>query len=68
MPIENWLRNELSGFVRETLTSKKALDRGYFEKKELSKLLSEYKKDSSAVQIIFTLLALEIWHQKFIDL
>ncbi|HYN25861.1 MAG TPA: asparagine synthase (glutamine-hydrolyzing) [Pyrinomonadaceae bacterium] len=68
VPIGQWFRGEMQPFLRETLLSEKALNRGLFRPetvRELVELHSRSQKDYS--HQLWTLLMLELWFQKFID-
>lgn len=68
VPVANWLREDLREMVYDMLLSSRALQRGYFESKEITKLLHEHSTrqvDHGAK--LWDLLMLEIWHRTFID-
>jgi hypothetical protein len=53
--------------VRETLLSSRAVGRGYFQAKAVEKILEVHAKQGGLGREIFSLLALEHWHQAFAD-
>lgn len=68
VPIGNWFRGEMKGFVRDVLLSEKSLKRGIVKPEMLEKYVNEHtnaEKDHTFQ--IWTLLMLELWFQKFID-
>lgn len=68
VPVGEWLRDGLKGFLCETLLSGRSLQRGYFKPeaiKEIVHLHIEKKKDYTFG--LWALLMLELWHQRFID-
>lgn len=68
VPIGNWFRGEMKGFVRDILLSEKSLKRGIIKPEMLEKYVGEHtnaEKDHTFQ--IWTLLMLELWFQKFID-
>jgi asparagine synthase (glutamine-hydrolysing) len=67
VPIAQWLRSDLKEFVRDNLLSARALNRGYFKKNAVVRLLDECFQGRPVTTEVFSLLALEIWHQKFLD-
>jgi asparagine synthase (glutamine-hydrolysing) len=69
VPVESWLRKDLSGFAREILTDRRTIQRGYFERKTVEKLLDRTAASDSASHTaeIFSLLTLEFWHRQFVD-
>lgn len=68
VPIDHWFRNELKDMAYDTILSKKALDRGYFKKEALRKILDEHSSGKwNWHNHIWNLLMLELWHRMFID-
>lgn len=68
VPVGRWFRCELKSFVKESLLSPVSLKRGYFNPEIVRNIVNEHiegKKDY-AFQI-WSLLMLELWHQRFID-
>jgi asparagine synthase (glutamine-hydrolysing) len=68
VPVGNWFRGEMKGFVRDILLSEKALNRGVIKPEILQKYVNEHTnaERDHAFQI-WTLLMLELWFQRFID-
>ena len=67
-PLDRWFRTDLKEMACDTLLSSSALQRGYFMKKSVERLLREHidgKADHS--YRIWALLFLELWHRMFID-
>lgn len=67
MPYQTWMRRELKALVHDTLLSQKALNRRYFNKKEIEKVLSANANEGAYPKEVFSLLVLELWHRMFID-
>jgi asparagine synthase (glutamine-hydrolysing) len=67
VPYELWLRTELKDWVQDVLFDRKTLQRGYFEKGELERLVSENQKHGALSKEIFSLVALELWHRCFLE-
>ena len=68
VPLDRWFRGELKEMAFDTLLSPAALQRGYFQKKSVERLLNEHvtlRADHS--YRIWALLFLELWHRMFID-
>jgi len=68
VPIDCWFRGELKEMAFDTLLSPAALQRGYFKKESIERLLNEHitlRADHS--YRIWALLFLELWHRMFID-
>jgi asparagine synthase (glutamine-hydrolyzing) len=68
VPVGNWFRGEMKGFVSEVLLSDKALNRGVVKADRLRQYVSEHVSGERdhAFQL-WTLLMLELWFQRFID-
>lgn len=67
VPYENWMRGDLRQLVEDTLLSKKALERGYFQRRAIEKMLFLNLNEGSYAKEVFSLLILELWHREFID-
>ncbi len=68
VPVSRWFRNELKDYVYEILLEPRTLNRGYFKREGVERLLNdhiEFRYDHSAR--IWALLFLEIWFRVFID-
>ena len=67
VPIDLWFRGELRDFVRSTLLSQTAKERGYFNQGYVETLISRHEAGESWQYPIWNLLMFELWHQMFID-
>jgi len=68
LPIGDWFRHELKGFLQDTVLSQAALRRGYFNPAAVNNLIGEHcsgRKDYTLQ--LWSLLMLELWHKRFID-
>ncbi len=68
VPIGHWFRGKLQPFLRQTLLSEKALNRGFFRPQAVNQLVELHthsERDYS--HQLWTLLMLELWFQRFID-
>jgi len=72
MPLEEWLIQKDPNFVTDVLFDSKTLNRGYFNKSFLQKMVTDflnnktdYATGNSAT--IISLITLELWHRMFID-
>ena len=68
VPVGRWFRTSLKSYLRDTLLSREALGRGYFNEPTLRRLIAEHesgKRDHG--HRLWALLTLEIWHRMFID-
>ena len=68
VPLEYWFRNELKDMAYDMLLSRKSLDRGYFNRDYVKKMLDEHVSGAWNWQFqIYNLLMLELWHRIYID-
>ena len=67
VPYESWLRNNLRDQVRAILTDRKTIERGYFQKATVEKLINANRDRGTYSKEIFSLVALELWHRMFLD-
>ena len=68
IPIQSWLANDLKDFTRDLLLDRKTLQRGYFERPAIEKLLAGHgSKSADRSAEIFSLITLELWHRRFVD-
>jgi len=68
VPLDHWFRNELKEMAYDTLLSDRALQRGYFKKEAVKKILDEHLAGKwNWHNHIWNLLMLELWHRMFID-
>ena len=67
VPYESWLRNDLRGQVREILTDRKTIQRGYFQQPAVEQLIAANNQHGAYPKEVFSLVALELWHRMFLD-
>jgi asparagine synthase (glutamine-hydrolysing) len=68
IPLDHWFRNELREMVRETLLSRRAIERGYFREETVRNILEEHAENRRNWHyLIYNLLMLELWYRRFID-
>ena len=68
VPVGRWFRGELKGLLQETLLSQDSLKRGYFKPDKIKDIVFQHtsgQKDWSFQ--LWSLLMLELWHQRFQD-
>jgi asparagine synthase (glutamine-hydrolysing) len=68
LPLVHWMREELKGDLVEILLERRTLERGYYRKSSLEKLVKEHstgRRDRS--HEIWLLLMLELWHRNFLE-
>jgi asparagine synthase (glutamine-hydrolysing) len=66
VPYANWLRSELSGWLRDILLDRETLARGYFDKRAIERLISEDQSSGGRSKELFSLAVLELWHRCFL--
>ncbi len=68
VPIGHWFRGKLQPFLRETLLTETALDRGLFKREVVKRLVELHTRgERDYSHQLWTLLMLELWLQRFID-
>ncbi|MHB8539101.1 MAG: asparagine synthase (glutamine-hydrolyzing) [Candidatus Dormibacteria bacterium] len=67
IPYDSWLRKDLRGWLRDILLDRKTLQRGYFEKRGIERLITEDLHRGGCSKEIFSLAVLELWHRVFLD-
>jgi asparagine synthase (glutamine-hydrolysing) len=71
VPTSTWLRShrEFRDLARDTLSSARARQRGYFEPGALDALLQLHAADTTPYygDILWTVLMLEMWHRRHVD-
>lgn len=68
VPIGSWFRNELKDYLENTLFSKIAFNRGYFNPEAVKGMVRHHVEGRQDYTFqIWSLLMLELWHRKFID-
>jgi asparagine synthase (glutamine-hydrolysing) len=68
VPLDVWFRNDLKEMAYDVLLDQKSIERGYFRKEYVSRMLDDHvsKKYDHSYRI-WALLFLELWHRMFID-
>ncbi|MFC1825836.1 asparagine synthase (glutamine-hydrolyzing) [Thermodesulfobacteriota bacterium] len=68
VPVDHWFRDELKDMAYDTILSQKSINRGYFKKNALQKILDEHVSGKwNWHNHIWNLLMLELWHKMFVD-
>jgi asparagine synthase (glutamine-hydrolysing) len=67
VPYESWLRNDLKGFVWDVLTDRETINRGFFSKDAIERLLLANSNGANYSKEIFSLLSLELWQRAFLE-
>jgi asparagine synthase (glutamine-hydrolysing) len=66
VPYASWLRTDLNEWLRGILLDRETLDRGYFQRSAIEKLLSEDSRFGGYSKELFSLAVLELWHREFL--
>ena len=67
-PMDDWFRKEMKDYAHEVLLDSKTINRNYFKKEGIVKLLNEHcRSNINHGEIIWALIFLELWHRTFID-
>lgn len=68
VPLDYWFRGELQDYIRDILLSQRHLERGYFRREAVEKLVENHISGRANAQYsIWNLLMLELWHRAQID-
>ena len=68
VPVAEWLRGDLRPMLDDLVLSKRALDRGYFDRAAVRALADEHVRCRyDHGYRLWSLLWLELWHRTFID-
>lgn len=68
LPMVHWMRNELRELVQTILLEPRTLQRGYFDRKGITRMLEDHfsgRRDQS--DCIWRLLIFELWHRNFLE-
>jgi asparagine synthase (glutamine-hydrolysing) len=67
VPYERWLREDCRESTCDVLLDHRTLERGYFERAAIEKLLGANREAGSYSKEVFSLVTLELWHRAFLD-
>lgn len=67
VPYAAWLRTDLRSWIHDILMDRRTLDRNYFQKKTIQKLLDDNLERADYSKELFSLAVLELWHREFLD-
>jgi len=68
VPIAEWFRGELRGYLQDVLLDARTLGRGYFRPKAISTLVEEHAAGRfDHGYRLWSLLMLELWHRQYVD-
>jgi asparagine synthase (glutamine-hydrolysing) len=68
VPVGQWFRGEMKGFVRDILLGEHSLNRGIVKREKIEEYVAGHTSGQADHSFqIWTLLMLELWYQRFID-
>jgi asparagine synthase (glutamine-hydrolysing) len=67
VPYQAWIRKDLKNWFRSLLLDSRTLQRGYFSRNAVEKLLEDNQEQRDYSKEIFSLAVLELWHRVFLD-
>ncbi|MFN3477081.1 MAG: asparagine synthase-related protein, partial [Candidatus Methylomirabilales bacterium] len=68
VPIDHWFRHDLREMAYDVLLDRRSLERGYFKREAIERLLDEHCRGKANWHyLLWNLLMLELWHRMFID-
>jgi asparagine synthase (glutamine-hydrolysing) len=53
--------------VHDILFDRRTLERGYFERSQIERLVSEHQRTGNFSKEVFSLVTLELWHRFFLE-
>jgi asparagine synthase (glutamine-hydrolysing) len=67
VPYNAWLRNDLKNWIGDLLLDRETLQRGYFNRQCIERLISQNSAlGGSYSKEVFSLAVLELWHREFL--
>jgi asparagine synthase (glutamine-hydrolysing) len=67
-PLAIMFRSDLSSYLKDLLLSRRHLERGYFERNQVERLIAEHTSEvRDNHKILWQLVVLEEWHRRFVD-
>lgn len=68
VPLEHWFRGQMKDILSELLLSRRACERGYFNRSYVEWLVREHLGGARNFErVLWNLLMFELWHRMFID-
>jgi asparagine synthase (glutamine-hydrolysing) len=68
VPLAHWFRNELRELPEEVLLDQRSLERGYFRRSEIERLIKEHReRRADHASRLWVLLQLEFWHREVVE-
>jgi asparagine synthase (glutamine-hydrolysing) len=68
VPLARWFREELRGLPADVLLDPQSLDRGYFQRQEIERLIHQHRRGAADHgHRLWSLLQFEYWHQEVVQ-
>jgi asparagine synthase (glutamine-hydrolysing) len=67
VPYDMWMRNEMGPWLRDVLLDRKSVDRGYFQRNCIERILADDAQYGGFSKELLSLATLELWHREFYD-
>ncbi len=68
VPIDHWMRNEYRQLVPDLLLSRRALERGFFQRDVIARLIDDHQSGRwDHAYRLWNLMCLELWHRLYVD-
>jgi asparagine synthase (glutamine-hydrolysing) len=68
VPLAHWFRNDLRELPTDVLLDPRSLDRGYFRRSEIERLIKEHReRRADHASRLWVLLQLEFWHREVVE-
>lgn len=68
VPIDHWFRGPLADFTRDTLLSRRAIERGWFKEDVVSTMIDDHTSGTmDHAYRLWALLVLELWCREWVD-
>jgi asparagine synthase (glutamine-hydrolysing) len=71
IPVSVWMKSDpgMSAILRDTMFSRRTLERGYFRREFIEEMFRRYESDDTSYfgDVLWIFLVLELWHRQFVD-
>jgi asparagine synthase (glutamine-hydrolysing) len=68
IPVGKWFKVDMRNYLKDVVLSSRAINRGYFNKKQLEMFISEHVcGEQDHGYRLWALMMLELWHNSFVD-
>ena len=68
VPFSYWFTGEMKGYLREVLTDRRAIERGFFNQTIVNAMLDGFERGSQRFgNVLWMLLVFELWCRSYLD-